>query len=222
MPEFPPAHPDATAPIPGATPASALPDGRVRRSDADGRPVEDLEFRHGRLNGVARIYSADGLAREAAFAEGLADGLATDFDRLGRPVAEAMWVAGRLHGPARQWRDGRLSAEMTFRDDLLDGQMTVYAPSGLVAALIPWRAGAIHGVMEVFSPDGRPVQRIAHVDGVRDGPTVTLDADGNETARVWWRAGVPVAPLPASDPADDAEVNPTRAFYSRLAREGRG
>ena len=124
-------------------------------------------------------------------------------------------------------KDAKGSNDLRFEhkagDDALDGPMTIFAPSGERAAVLPWRASVPPGTMEVFDPLGRPVMRIEHADGLRHGPTVTLDAEGREVAREQWAAGRPVA---GQGPADavatrSAAPDPAAGFNARHAQEAR-
>jgi antitoxin component YwqK of YwqJK toxin-antitoxin module len=203
--------------------APAALDGPVTRRDAQGRVVEEAQFRAGRLNGPFRLFAPDGTPlREANYRDGLAEGVATDYDAQGRKLAETRWVAGRREGPSRLWRDGRLAMEAVWRDDALDGPMRLYDAAGVLAAVVPHRAGRIDGVMEVYDPHGRVVLRAAHEGGLRHGPSVVFDAEGREVERADYAWGRPVGaagPAPGADAAA-APADPVTAFYARLAAEG--
>ena len=88
---------------------------------------------------------------------------------------------------------------------------------------MPYQDGKLHGTVQLSDPNGRLLLEAAHANGLRHGPSVQYDADGQVVERMDFIEGSPKGAslaVQSNAPAEPVAADPLRAFYAGLAREG--
>lgn len=109
-----------------------IPDGLVKEFFLDGAIREEVYYKDGKKEGVAKLYNKKGIMRgEFNFKNGKQDGLNRTYYPDGERLKEITFKDGRLEGINREYaKDGRLLFEANFKDDKQDGLTTIYHPDG--------------------------------------------------------------------------------------------
>jgi len=109
-----------------------IPDGLVKEFFLDGAIREEVYYKDGKKEGVAKLYNKKGIMRgEFNFKNGKQDGLNRTYFPDGERLKEITFKDGRLEGINREYaKDGRLLFEANFKDDKQDGITTIYHPDG--------------------------------------------------------------------------------------------
>ncbi len=109
-----------------------IPDGLVKEFYWVGAIREEVYYKDGKKEGVAKFYNKKGaLLGEFNFKNGKQDGLNRTFYPEGELRKEITFKDGRMEGINREYaRDGALLFEANFKDDKQDGTTTAYHPDG--------------------------------------------------------------------------------------------
>jgi len=109
-----------------------IPDGLVQEFYWVGAIQEEVYYKDGKKEGVAKFYNKKGaVLGEFNFKNGKQDGLNRTFYPEGELRKEITFKDGRMEGINREYaRDGTLLFEATFKDDNQDGTTTTYHPDG--------------------------------------------------------------------------------------------
>ena len=109
-----------------------IPDGLVKEFFFDGAVREEVYYKNGKKEGVAKLYNSKGVVRgEFNFKKGIQDGLSKTYYDTGELLKEITFKNGKLEGVNREYaKDGTLLFEAYFKDDKQDGTTTVYDPKG--------------------------------------------------------------------------------------------
>ena len=109
-----------------------IPDGLVKEFFLDGAIREEVYYKDGKKEGVAKFYNKKGvILGEFNFKNGKQDGLNRTYYPDGERLKEITFKDGRLEGINREYaKDGRLLFEANFKDDKQDGITTIYHPDG--------------------------------------------------------------------------------------------
>jgi antitoxin component YwqK of YwqJK toxin-antitoxin module len=109
-----------------------IPDGLVKEFFFDGAVREEVYYKNGKKEGVAKLYNSKGVVRgEFNFKKGIQDGLSKTYYDTGELLKEITFKNGKLEGVNREYaRDGTLLFEASFKDDKQDGTTTIYDPKG--------------------------------------------------------------------------------------------
>ena len=109
-----------------------IPDGLVKEFFFDGAVREEVYYKNGKKEGVAKLYNNKGVVRgEFKFKHGRQEGLSKTYHPTGELFKEITFKNGKLEGVNREYaKDGTLLFEAYFKDDKQDGTTTVYDPKG--------------------------------------------------------------------------------------------
>jgi len=109
-----------------------IPDGLVKEFFFDGAVREEVYYKNGKKEGVAKLYNSKGVVRgEFNFKKGIQDGLSKTYYDTGELLKEISFKNGKLEGVNREYaKDGTLLFEAYFKDDKQDGITTIYDPKG--------------------------------------------------------------------------------------------
>ena len=109
-----------------------IPDGLVKEFFFDGAVREEVYYKNGKKEGVAKLYNSKGVVRgEFNFKKGIQDGLSKTYYDTGELLKEITFKRGKLEGINREYaKDGTLLFEAYFKDDKQDGITTIYDPKG--------------------------------------------------------------------------------------------
>jgi antitoxin component YwqK of YwqJK toxin-antitoxin module len=109
-----------------------VPDGLVKEFFFDGAVREEVYYKNGKKEGVAKLYNSKGVVRgEFNFKKGIQDGLSKTYYDTGELLKEISFKNGKLEGVNREYaKDGTLLFEAYFKDDKQDGITTIYDPKG--------------------------------------------------------------------------------------------
>jgi antitoxin component YwqK of YwqJK toxin-antitoxin module len=109
-----------------------VPDGLVKEFFLDGAIREEVYYKNGKKEGVAKFYNKKGVVRgEFNFKNGKQDGLNRTYYPDGELLKEITFKNGKLEGINREYtKDGKLRFEANFKDDKQDGLTTIYHPDG--------------------------------------------------------------------------------------------
>ena len=109
-----------------------IPDGLVKEFYWGDAVREEVYYKDGKKEGMAKFYSKKGgLRGEFNFKNGKQDGLNKTYYPEGELMKEITFKDGRMEGINREYaKDGKLLFEATFKDDKQDGLTTVYHPDG--------------------------------------------------------------------------------------------
>ena len=109
-----------------------IPDGLVKEFFFDGAVREEVYYKNGKKEGVAKLYNSKGVVRgEFNFKHGRQEGLSKTYHPTGELFKEITFKNGKLEGVNREYaKDGTLLFEAYFKDDKQDGTTTVYDPKG--------------------------------------------------------------------------------------------
>jgi len=109
-----------------------VPDGLVKEFFFDGTVREEVYYKNGKKEGVAKLYNSEGVLRgEFNFKHGRQEGLSKTYHPTGELFKEITFKDGKLEGVNREYgKDGTLLFEAYFKDDKQDGITTRYAPDG--------------------------------------------------------------------------------------------
>jgi antitoxin component YwqK of YwqJK toxin-antitoxin module len=109
-----------------------IPDGLVKEFFFDGAVREEVYYKNGKKEGVAKLYNSKGVVRgEFNFKKGIQDGLSKTYYDTGELLKEITFKNGKLEGVNREYaKDGTLLFEAYFKDDKQDGITTIYDPKG--------------------------------------------------------------------------------------------
>jgi len=151
-------------------------DGDVVIHDPANHSVKRAEasFVKGKLDGVLKIYSADGkvIVNSASFKDGLGEGTEEiRHPRTGKVIRQVNWTGGKQTGQEKTWNEeGVLLSELEWTDGKQSGVEKRYDETGkvLLADLV-WKSGTATGMqIEHYSKhSGYSVYHLA--DGVRHG-----------------------------------------------------
>ena len=114
------------------TTTGKIPDGLVKEFFFDGAVREEVYYKNGKKEGVAKLYNSKGIVRgEFNFKNGEQEGLSKTYHPTGELLKEITFKNGKLEGVNREYaKDGRLLFEANFKDDKQDGITTIYHPDG--------------------------------------------------------------------------------------------
>lgn len=109
-----------------------IPDGLVTEFFFNGTVREEVYYKNGKKEGVAKLCDDKGIVRgEFNFKHGRQDGLSRTYHPTGELLKEISFKNGKLEGINREYaRDGTLLFEAYFKDDEQDGITTIYHPDG--------------------------------------------------------------------------------------------
>ena len=109
-----------------------IPDGLVKEFYWGDAVREEVYYKDGKKEGMAKFYSKKGgLRGEFNFKNGKQDGLNKTYYPEGELMKEITFKDGRMEGINREYaRDGKLLFEANFKDDKQDGITTTYHPDG--------------------------------------------------------------------------------------------
>ncbi len=112
------------------TTVGKVPDGLVKEFFFDGAVREEVYYKNGKKEGVAKLYNSKGVVRaEFNFKKGIQDGLSRTYYDTGELLKEISFKKGKLEGVNREYaKDGTLLFEAHFKDDEQDGITTMYDP----------------------------------------------------------------------------------------------
>jgi antitoxin component YwqK of YwqJK toxin-antitoxin module len=87
----------------------------------DGKtPKIEQSYLDGKLDGVRKMYFADGkLRQQAEYKDGKLEGTVTEWDDKGRKVLEATFSGDKLNGKLIRWSSEGEKTEQTFKDNKL-------------------------------------------------------------------------------------------------------
>ncbi|MDE3046359.1 MAG: hypothetical protein KGJ02_06925 [Verrucomicrobiota bacterium] len=96
--------------------------GIQQKFTSTGKPLMDLHWDHGILNGEKVIYRNGIKVAAIPYVEGQRNGLETHFDDLGNLTAEITWKSDKKHGCSKLYTDETIDEEWFYKGQAVSAQ----------------------------------------------------------------------------------------------------
>ena len=133
----------------------------------EGRPMAEAHFDEGKLDGVFKLWHANGqLAEEGFYSADQRNGTFSTWSEDGVKLLEQHFENGKRNGEMKRWfSNGQLQFLEHYVDGKKDGPAVAYFENGQKEAEGVFRKGNFHGVWTGWYPSGAKRKVAEFVDG---------------------------------------------------------
>ncbi|SDD62134.1 toxin-antitoxin system YwqK family antitoxin [Paraburkholderia lycopersici] len=156
--------------------AFGLLDGTLRTCDAQGRPVQEAQYRTGQLNGAMSVYQDGRLAGRQQYVAGVLHGESVTYAPSGLVTSRMSYESGKLEREAIFLHDGVVVRRARYAKGRLEGETREYAADGTLAQSLPYQMDLLHGTARRYASDGTATHERVYRLGKPQGDWRALDA----------------------------------------------
>ncbi|RAX58243.1 hypothetical protein CCZ01_04000 [Helicobacter monodelphidis] len=163
-------------------------------SDESGKFRNEMPFKNGKVNGMAREYFADKTICETQFVDNIAMSTDICFDKDGKLkngaikeyydddnlAFEYTFKDGRKEGVAKSYyANGNIQYEVIYKNGKREGARKGYYDNGNLAFETPYKNGKINGINKGYHKNGKPIWEVPYQDSQREGEAKWYHKNGS-------------------------------------------
>lgn len=158
----------------------------------NGVKEQEANYINNKLSGVMKRWYASGIPESVSnYNHGLLDGKAITYDEGGAKTLEESYKNDTLDGPFRQWyKNGQIMIGGSYKSGLFNGRWMYYEVTGQIVGVGNFEQGS--GIQKAWWPNGNLKREVHYKDNLKHGEERIYNAEEKLEKMIVYREGIEI------------------------------